>query len=467
MKKRICFILAACMLFALAACANTDKGTDNAQPTPSQEPGEWKWTREGIFEDADGNMLSVTWMEDVDEPGWYVGCMIGDVMAGASVQEEGKTLYGDLNAWDESADPYIVTVSEEGEDGLLVEVEGGGTYHFTPMDLPEATIFVHINVEGMGNIDYAEGENPPEIDTDYPYQSAQVNLAEPGTYTFEAWPSAGSLFVKWTKNGEDFSTEPVITVLLDESADYVAVFEEDPDWQNPVMNFIGEYQCGSAHALVETFGYDEAWITIEWVNDASEIMRWDIEDRFDPETLTVEYTYGQKSIVVYDEDGEIESREVLSYDGTGTVVFHNDGTFTWHDDQSESGEDLVFVWMESDGQNPVMNFIGEYQCDRAHALVECFGRDDAQITIEWGGSAWELARWEIFGYFDADTLTVEYSGCVKTIVTYDNGGNVKSEEIVYDDGTGTIVFHNDGTFTWHEDQSESGEDLIFVWAPTV
>ena len=40
-------------------------------------------------------------------------------------------------------------------------------------------------------------------------------------------------------------------VFLDESADYVAVFEDDPDWQNPVMNFVGEYQSGRAHALVE------------------------------------------------------------------------------------------------------------------------------------------------------------------------------------------------------------------------
>lgn len=33
--------------------------------------------------------------------------------------------------------------------------------------------------------------------------------------------------MKWTRNGEDYSLEPQITLLLDESADYVAVFEPD------------------------------------------------------------------------------------------------------------------------------------------------------------------------------------------------------------------------------------------------
>lgn len=67
--------------------------------------------------------------------------------------------------------------------------EGGDAYHFVKEETSEATIIVHINTEGMGNIEYTEGEETPEIDEEYPYQSAQI------------------------------------TVLLDESADYVALFE--------------------------------------------------------------------------------------------------------------------------------------------------------------------------------------------------------------------------------------------------
>ena len=208
-------------------------------------------------------------------------------------------------------------------------------------DTPKATVFVTINTEGMGGmIGYEPGETAPEIDPEQPYQSAQINLAEAATYTFAAASESGYMFMKWTKNGEDFSTDPIITVQLDESADFVAVFEEDPDWQNPVMNFIGEYQCGSAHALVECLGYDGAWITIE-----QELARWDIVDRLNTDTLTIAYSGGTKSTVTYDGYGEVINQEPVYEDGTGTITFNDDGTFTWHDDKSENGTDMIFEWV--------------------------------------------------------------------------------------------------------------------------
>lgn len=332
MKKLLCLLLTFAILLALCACGST--------------VGDEEWTRQGYFQDENGNMLSVTYMDDVDEPGWYVGCMLGDDMYGNMLPQEGDTLHGNIIP-DYEEGELIVTVSEEGEDGLLLTVEGGETYHFTPMDMQEATIVVTVNVDGWGNIDYAKGETAPEIDPEYPYQFAQINLAEPATHTFVAWPVAGNLFVKWMKNGADFSTEPQITVLLDESADYVAVFEEDPDHKNPLIDFIGD----------------------------------------------------------------------------------------------------------------------DYQCDRAHANVESIGDDSVRITIDWGGSAWETANWLITGTLDADTMTVNYSGCSKSVFTYNDGGQLVSEEVEYEDGTGTVVFNDDGTFTWHEDQSESGTDMVFEKLP--
>ena len=227
-------------------------------------------------------------------------------------------------------------------------VEGGETYHFTSMGDMTASIIVTIGTEGFGMIGYEEGETVPELDPEWPYQSAQVNLGDPATYTFAAAPEAGSMFVKWTKNGEDFSTEPVITVLLDESAEFVAVFEEDPGWQNPVMNFIGEYQSDRAHALVECSGTEDALITIEWGGSAAELARWDIFGRLNTETLTINYSGVTKSIVTYDDSGEIVSQEPEYEDGTGTITFNDDGTFTWHEDQSEYGTDMVFEWIPAD-----------------------------------------------------------------------------------------------------------------------
>lgn len=346
MKRMLCLLLAACMLFALAACGGTkreEKPAATGQPAPAEE---FKWTAEGFFDDEDEHMLSVTWMDDVDEPGWYVGVLLGEDWTedswGGMLPVEGRSLHGSLPSSGSGSD-ITVTVTEEG-DGLQLAVEGGETYHFTPSEMPEATIFVSINTEGWGMIGYEPGETVPELDPEWPYQSAQINLAEPETYTFAAAPEAGSVFVKWTKNGADFSTEPVVTLLLEESADFIAVFEEDPDWQNPVMNFIGEYQCERAHALVECLGKEDAWITIEWGSSVSELARWDIVGRLDLDTLTVSYEGCTKQIVTYDSSGEVVSQEPVYEDGTGTVVFHDDGTFTWHEDQSEYGTDMLFEW---------------------------------------------------------------------------------------------------------------------------
>ena len=351
MKKIICFILCTIMLFTVAACG-TEKSENSAEQqtaAPSEaEQASFEWTREGYFQDENENMLSVTWMEDIDEPGWYVGCMLGEDWIedswGGTLPQEGSTLHGALPS-SGSKDDITVTVSEEGEDGLLLVVEGGETYHFTSMGDMTASIIVTIDTEGFGMIGYEEGETVPELDPEWPYQSAQVNLGDPATYTFAAAPEAGSMFVKWTKNGEDFSTEPVITVLLDESAEFIAVFEEDPGWQNPVMNFIGEYQSDRAHALVECSGTEDALITIEWGGSAAELARWDIVGKLDLDTLTIEYSGVTKSIVTYDDNGEVKSQEPEYEDGTGTVTFHNDGTFTWHEDQSEYGTDMVFEWV--------------------------------------------------------------------------------------------------------------------------
>ena len=334
MKKLICMILAAGMLLALTAC-----GAAEPKETEIKE-----WTRQGTFEDENGNHLFVNLSETEGYEGWAVSLALDGEMIGWIIQQEGNALSGNLNGWDENIDPFRVTITEEGAEGLKLEVEGGETFHFTPMDMdiPEATIVVSVNIEGWGHIAYAEGEEAPEIDPEFPAQSAYIGLAEPAVHTFVAKPQAGNLFVKWTKNGEDFSTEPQITLLLDESAEYVAVFEEDPDWQNPVMNFVGEYQCDRAHATVECFGYDEAFITIEWGSSAWELTRWIIVGRLDTDTPTIHYSGASKANLVYDEEGEVKSEESVYDDGTGTITFHDDGTFTWHEDQAESGNDLLF-----------------------------------------------------------------------------------------------------------------------------
>ncbi len=336
MKKFLCLLLAVALISAFTACGS---GSGEAEG----------WTREGYFTDENDLMASVTYMEDIDEPGWYVGLLTGEDWVedsyGGTLSVEGNTLKGTLTSGGSKGD-INVTVSEEGEDGLMVEVEGGETYHFKEYDMPDATIFVNINTEGLGNIAYTEGEETPEIDEEYPYQSAQINLAEPTTHTFLAWPREGNKFVKWTKDGEDFSTDAQITVLLDETAEYIAVFETDENYQDPVEPFKGEYrgkegQCERASASVFANGDGTALINIQWGSSADSARVWVMSGKLDTETMTLTYNDCSVTDVTYNSNGETEDEVADHYDGTGTIVFNDDGTFIWNDDQDEY-DDLTF-----------------------------------------------------------------------------------------------------------------------------
>lgn len=120
---------------------------------------------------------------------------------------------------------------------------------------------------------------------------------------------------------------------------------------------------------------------------------------------------------------------------------------------------------EEDGQNPVMNFIGPYVWSRASAMVEAGSGNDARITIDWGSSAAEGSRWVMTGELDTETLTVKYTDCVKTDYVFGEDGEIESETVQYENGTGTITFHDDGplTFTWQDDMENIAGDAVFEW----
>ncbi len=328
MKRVTSYLLCLLLVFGLAACS-------------SSKQEEFNWTREGTFQDENGNYLMIYLSEDIDHPGWSVGLYTEEEMLGWFLMPgEGNTLHGNLVP-DYEEGECIVTVSEEGEDGVIVEVEGGETYHFAPMDMPDATIFVSINTEGMGAIDYVEGEETPEHDPEYPFQSAQINIAEPATYTILATPHMGWKFVKWTKNGEDLSTEALLTLELAESADLIAVFEMDEDWVNPLAFLEGDFVCDRANANVSVTDED-VFVTIDWANSATEVARWDIIGQVDPDTLELAFEYCTKRNLVFNDAGEITDETTEYEDGTGAIVFKEDGSgFSWSDDQS-GYTDLAF-----------------------------------------------------------------------------------------------------------------------------
>lgn len=127
------------------------------------------------------------------------------------------------------------------------------------------------------------------------------------------------------------------------------------------------------------------------------------------------------------------------------------------------------VEAEESGQNPVMNFVGHYGSYRANMFVECEGEDEAKITVSWAGSAAELGQWEMSGALDTDTLTVAYDDCKKTDLVFNEDGEVEQETVEYENGTGRIIFHDDGelTLTWEDDQEHIADGSVFTYSSPI
>ena len=121
---------------------------------------------------------------------------------------------------------------------------------------------------------------------------------------------------------------------------------------------------------------------------------------------------------------------------------------------------------EEDGQNPVMNFIGNYQSDRRTMLVEAEGMDSARVSVHWGSDAWTSAEWVMTGKIEeeGDGLVMRYTdGAYATVTTDEDGSETRTDETT--GGSGTVWFRSDGTVVWTDNQDEQIRDLVFEYVP--
>lgn len=118
-----------------------------------------------------------------------------------------------------------------------------------------------------------------------------------------------------------------------------------------------------------------------------------------------------------------------------------------------------------DGQNPAMNFVGDYVNGRASIFIGAEDEDGINATVTWATSAAENSTWEMSGTFDSENLQFEYSDCVKTDYVYGTDGEIDDMKEVYTDGHGIIKF-SDGdelSLTWQDDEENIADGTVFVY----
>ena len=102
----------------------------------------------------------------------------------------------------------------------------------TPAEASAQTILTKIGIEGYGGaIAYSQDGSQPVIDPNHPVQSAFANTPAGTTLILSAAKDPGVTeniaFVKWQKDGVDFSEDAQITVTADADAEYTALFSSD------------------------------------------------------------------------------------------------------------------------------------------------------------------------------------------------------------------------------------------------
>lgn len=123
---------------------------------------------------------------------------------------------------------------------------------------------------------------------------------------------------------------------------------------------------------------------------------------------------------------------------------------------------------EEDGQNPVMNFIGDYADENGRASLNIAaeggaGSTRACVTVEWANSAFDGVRWTLYGDLDPEAMIISYQEGVVEEYVCDEQGN-----ITYTPAnlavSGEFVLEEDGGILWNDFAENAGEGCHFVWA---
>ena len=118
-----------------------------------------------------------------------------------------------------------------------------------------------------------------------------------------------------------------------------------------------------------------------------------------------------------------------------------------------------------EGQNPAMNFVGDYVNNRASIFIGAEGKDGINATVTWATSASENTTWEMSGTFDSENLQFEYSDCVKTDYVYGTDGEIDDMNEVYTGGHGIIKFTEgeELSLTWQDDEEHIADGTVFTY----
>lgn len=176
------------------------------------------------------------------------------------------------------------------------------------------------------------------------------------------------------------------------------------------------------------------------------------------------FEIGTKFDFAEDEFGQLLTSEPVYYDdGAAAFAINEDGTLTWTDFKEAPGEnEIVFEKVDTEAPvGPEDAFEGIWGCGRASMTIESLD-DVIYVTVMWGNSASESARWEYVCDYDVenDCLVSRPDG-VLAYVTFGEDGEIAAEEQVYDNGEAVFRIDDEGFLIWEDKVENAAEDMRF------
>ena len=169
----------------------------------------------------------------------------------------------------------------------------------------------------------------------------------------------------------------------------VAEIVETPaeEGQNPVMNFVGVYSTDySMEALVEAEGMENAKITVTYAGSPWFHTQTVMSGRFDPETLTMEFSNATLTELNYNSDGSVAVEKISYVDGGGKAVFNQEGNTLTITEVFDSGNiETVYTWGPSEDM--------KYASDPDHyALVTAMDKAKVETVVGFNVRTWYLSE---------------------------------------------------------------------------
>ena len=153
------------------------------------------------------------------------------------------------------------------------------------------------------------------------------------------------------------------------------------------MNFVGVYSTEySTEALVEAEGAEYARITVTYAGSPWFHNQTVMSGRFDPETLTVEFSNATLTEYTYASDGSVTEEKTSYTDDKGYAVFNPaDNTLTITEEFQSGNMETVYTW----GPSPDMKYAGDPE---HYASVTAMDKFQVETVVGFNVRTWYLSE---------------------------------------------------------------------------